>query len=166
MNRLGLSTLQERKGSAGHVEADGVAKLDELFFYIKKHGSDQGFPYPAETTAIAPVQQSTIAQTSASELGQQIPETAELIEQQRPGAAGYAAINPERMMAQALTMASERLMAEQTAQNLANNPHLLPLELQQQIQQYSAGLKKTIPQPQSPSGEDLAAMVLRKLGCQ
>jgi len=165
MNRLGLSTLQERKGAAGYVEADGVTKLDELYSYIKEHGSDAGFPYPQQS-AIAPVQQSTIAQPPKSDLSQQPIETAELIEQQRPGAAGYTAINPDRMMAQALTMASERLMAEQTAENLAHNPHLLPLELQQQIQQYSAGLKKTIPQPQSPSPEDLAAMVLRKLGCQ
>jgi len=162
MNRLGLSTLQERKGSAGHVEVDGVAKLDELYYYIKKHGSDQGFPYPAETTAIAPMQQSTIAQPPKSDLSQQPIETAELIEQQRPGAAGYEVINPERMMGEALTRATEGLMAQEMARNFINNPSLLPQHLQQQVAQYTQELRRGMPQPKSPDATEIAQQILQR----
>ena len=162
MNRLGLVTQQDRGGAPGFLGVDDVAKLDELYHYIKAKGSDAGFRYP-QLSAIAPMQQSAIAQTSASELSESTPETAELLEAQRPGAAGYAAINPDRMMGEALTRATENLMAQEMARNFTNNPHLLPPHLQQQISQYTNELRRGMPQPKSPDPVELAQQILQRV---
>jgi len=162
MNRLGLVTQQERGGAAGFLLQDDVSKLDELYHYIKAKGSDAGFRYPQQS-AITPVQQSTIAQPTSSELSESTPETAELLEAQRPGAAGYEAINPERMMGEAWVRATEGLMAQEMARNYINNPSLLPEPLQRQITQYTNELKRGMPQPKSPDPIELAQQILQRV---
>ncbi len=170
MNKLGLVTIQEKKGHPGYLEGESIAKLDDLHGYIKAHGTQEGYPFPeieekSTGSDIDEVSQSALVVEQQEEIVVHPPSNVtQVIQPNIPGAAGYSVINGQRVFEQGLVMATEQIMSSAIAQQYATNPHLLPPEYQTMIGELQNNLKQGMPQPNHVSPQAIAQIVLSQTG--
>ena len=152
-------------GASDTSDADQVARLDDIYIYMRKGGILEKYPRPEPEPESEP---DHVPETSITpQQTQQLDHAATLISTTAsvppPGASGYMVVNGQRVAGQSQIIATEQMLARAIAQNFVNNPHLLPPEDQQYINQFSNELNRGMPRPKSPDPKELAKMLLGEM---